>query len=174
MTTPRMVACAIRCRRGLSLVEAAVSMVIVAVMLAAAIHAAGGSALVHDTAAERAVAAALADGLMAEILARKYQEPDSAISFGPETAYGESATSRFAWDDVDDYNGWTESPPKNKDGTVLPDLASWEWSVSVVWVNVSSPTQESMTETGAKRITVTVRHNGAVAATRVAVRTNAS
>jgi hypothetical protein len=148
-------------------------MVIVAVMLVAAVHAIGGSAAVRSRVTRRAVAPYLADGLMAEILAQSYQDPVSPV-FGPETAGGESAISRATWDDVDDYNGWVESPPRDKDGTTIAGMSGWERSVAVVWVNPADLTQVSATESGATRITVTVRYNGVTVATRVAVRTNVS
>ena len=42
--------------------------------------------------------------------------------FGLET--GENPATRAAWNDVDDYNGWTESPPQTKSGTVIPDFST--------------------------------------------------
>lgn len=160
-----------RRRRGLSLIEATISMVVVAVMLVAAVHAIGGSAAVQSRVTKRTVAPYLADGLMAEILAQSYQDSASPV-FGPEVSGGESPTSRATWDDVDDYNGWSESPPQDKDGTAASDMTGWARAVAVTWVNTSDLTQTSATETGAKRITVTVRYNGVTAATRVAVRTS--
>ncbi len=74
---------------------------------------------------------------------------------------------------MDDYNGWSESPPQFADGTAMPNLANWSRSVQVAFVNPTNLSQTSTTETGAKRITVTVTHNGVVVATRVAVRTDA-
>ncbi|MGB9625032.1 MAG: prepilin-type N-terminal cleavage/methylation domain-containing protein [Phycisphaerae bacterium] len=161
-----------RCR-GVSLIEATVSMVVVAVMLVAAVHAIGGSAAARSRVTKRAVGPYLADGLMAEILAQSYQDPTSPV-FGPEVSGGESAGSRAAWDDVDDYNGWVESPPRDKDGNAIVGMTGWEQSVAVAWVNPADLTQVSATESGAKRITVTVRYNGVTVATRVAVRTNVS
>jgi len=146
-------------------------MVVIAVMLVAAVHAVGGSAATRARVTKRVVGPYLADGLMAEILAQSYQDPTSPV-FGPEVSGGESAVSRATWDDVDDYNGWVESPPQDKDGTVIAGMTGWERSVAVVWVNPADLTQVSATESGVKRITVTVRYNGVTVATRVAVRTS--
>lgn len=114
----------------------------------------------------------LASGLMSEIMALAYQDPFlPTIALGPEA--GESTTSRANWNDVDDYNGWTESPLQNKDSTVIPNTVGWTRSVVVTWVSSGNPTQISLVETGCKCITVTVKHNGVVVATRVCLKGNA-
>jgi prepilin-type N-terminal cleavage/methylation domain-containing protein len=155
---------------GFTLVEAMMSMLIVSILLVAAMRATGGSGLVQYRSAERTTARLLADGLMNNILALKYEEPTSSPAFGPEG--GESTISKVGWDDVDDFNGWTESPPQDADGNVMTDLAGWDRTVLVERLTATTnPWQTVGTETGVKRITVTVHHNGRVAATRVAIRT---
>src|SRR5690349_21464726 len=91
---------------GFAIIEATISTVIIAVLLVAAMRSATASNLTQYKAAERAVGRRLAQGLMSEILAQPYQEPTDAVLFGPESS--ESTTSRAAYDDVDDYNGYTE------------------------------------------------------------------
>jgi MSHA pilin protein MshD len=113
----------------------------------------------------------LADGLIWEIMTKDYQDPSlPTLVLGPEL--GE--TSRSQYDDVDDYNGLVESPPQNKDGTTIPNLTNWTRSVLVEWVDPNNVTgAASLTETGCKRITVTVKFRSATLATATAVRTNA-
>jgi len=91
--------------------------------------------------------------------------------FGREV--NELLSSKANYDDVDDFNGWSESPPQDRDGTVMSGLSGWQRSVVVDWVVAADPTQVSLSETGAKRVTVTVKHKGITIATRVAIRTNA-
>jgi hypothetical protein len=91
--------------------------------------------------------------------------------FGIES--GETASSKANYDDVDDFNGWTESPPQDRDGNVMPEFTGWQRSVSVVWVSPTNLSTVSATETGVKRITVTVSKNSVTLATRVAIKVKA-
>jgi len=158
-------------RRGLSLIEAVVSCALVGVLLVAAMRSVGASALAQYQTAEWATARWLADGLMTEILAKSYKDPGATPQFGPES--GESSTSKADYDDVDDYQGWSESPPQSADGAAMPDLAGWQRSVAVDWIDPLDLSETTLWDTGAKRIAVTVRHNGTVAAARTAIRTEA-
>ncbi len=90
---------------------------------------------------------------------------------GTET--GEGTSTRSDFDDVDDYHSWSASPPQSKDGTDLPDYDGWTRSVTVEWVNVNSPGGTAAnSETGAKRITVTVTDPRGAETTIVSVRSN--
>jgi MSHA pilin protein MshD len=121
---------------------------------------------------DRARGAALADALMAELMAQAYQDSGAGVLFGREA--GESTTTRSGCDDVDDYNDLSESPPQNKDGTTISNYSGWSRSVAVVWVSTTDTTTASLVESKVKRITVTVRHNGVPVAVRTAVRTKLS
>jgi hypothetical protein len=110
-----------------------------------------------------------AEALMTEILQQSYQEPGATYVFGREA--GESETIRTAYDDVDDYHGWTESPLAAQDGTALPNSANWSRTVTVEWIDPLDPKQVSGTETGAKRITVVAAFRSVPQATVIAVRT---
>ncbi len=159
-------------RRGITLIECAVSTAIIAGMTVTALTTVAFSVRAQGKAAERAAGAMYADALVAEIVSQSYADPSAAIAvFGPEP--GEGTASRVNWDDVDDYAGWTESPLQNKDGTVIANTTGWKRSVEVAYVSTSNVSSASATDTGCKRITVTVRHNGVVVATRVVLRTNA-
>jgi hypothetical protein len=130
----------------------------------------GGSVFTQYRVAERITARFLAEGLLTEILAKDYKEAGSTtIGLDP----GESSTSKANYDDVDDFHNWSESPPQSADGTPMPDLAGWRRSVEVAYVDPTDLSRTSLSDTGAKRITVTVAHNEAVVATRIAIRTDA-
>lgn len=160
-----------RCRGGIALVEVAVSILVIGLMAAAAVRAVAAARLVDYTAQQRARGRMLADGLIWEIMTKAYQDPSlPTVLLGPEV--GETARSQY--DDVDDYNGLVESPPQNKDGTTIPNLTNWARSVLVEWVDPANVTgSASLTETGCKRITVTVKFRSGTMATATAVRTNA-
>ena len=156
-------------RAGLSMLEATAATVIVGLSLIASLRAVRSSITAQRGVAEIEKAAFLATAMMSEIKELSYQNPTQPVLFGPES--GEIGRSTF--NDVDDYNGWSESPPQNPDNSILPDLNGWTRKVAVQWVSPINVTQTSTTETGAKLITVTVLHNNVVRATRVGVKTNA-
>jgi len=155
---------------GFTLVEAVISTAIVAVMFVAAVHTVGAARLTQYRTSRISQGRLLAESLLAEILQQAYQEPGETYVFGREA--GESETVRAAYDDVDDYHGWTESPPAAKDGTALPNAAHWSRTVTVQWVLPADPQQVSGTETGVKRITVVAAFRHVPQATVVALRTN--
>jgi type II secretory pathway pseudopilin PulG len=150
------------------MLEATAATVIVGLSLVASLRAVQSSVIGQRGGAEVEKAAFLATALMSEIKELSYQNPTQPVLFGPES--GE--TGRNTFNDVDDYNGWSESPPQNPDGTILPDLTGWTRKVTVQWVSPTNVAQTSSTETGAKLITVTVLHSNVVRATRLGVRTN--
>jgi hypothetical protein len=76
------------------------------------------------------------------------------------------------FDDVDDYHGWSASPPQTKDGTPLADYAEWTRSVVIDFVDPSNPSAVVGTDMGLTRITVTLTKGGGVQATLVALRSN--
>jgi prepilin-type N-terminal cleavage/methylation domain-containing protein len=154
-----------------TLVEVMVSMAIMAILLVSAMRLSGAAGLDRQKTSQRAVASGLADELMADIQRCAYSDPTSTPLFGVEA--GESASNKTTFDDVDDFNGWTENTIQSSAGVARTDLARWTRKVVVEWVNPAAPTTTSTTATGVKRITVTVLYNGMVLATRVAIRTAA-
>ena len=174
-------------RRGLTLVEAALSTVLVGTMLVVALNTVGASRLGQVKTADQRQGNLLAQALMSEILQQDYLEPDAGgtdifvlekagltliktpPALGPDT--GETDGTRSAFDDVDDYNAWSASPPEDKQGTPLSNLDGWARSVVVETMNPALPTQPLGTDRGIKRITVTVTRNSVPAAELVAIRT---
>jgi MSHA pilin protein MshD len=156
--------------RGLSLMEVVASTMIVGMMSVAALNSLGAATRSSHSIGNRAVAMGLADELMSEILQQPYEEPTQTVSFGRES--GESATPRSGFDDVDDYNGWSQSPPQYRSGTTIPDRTNWTHRVQVSRVSPTNLTTTSVTDQGVKRITVTIEHDGEVVAEQIAFRTN--
>ena len=160
-----------RRRPALTLVEVVVSTLIVGLMTVAALNGLGAATRSSDSAGNRGIALGLADDLMAEILATAYSDPDGSAVFGLES--GEAAP-RVNFDDVDDFDGWNQLPPKAADGTTMPDRADWRHRVTVQRVVPTNPIQGTAgaTEQGAKRIRVTIEFKGIVLADQYAVRTD--
>lgn len=159
-------------RPGFTLVEAVFCMLLVSVLLVAALSAAGASGASQSHASDRGRGIMLAEALMSEILVQPYQDTTQTPIFGPEPGDTTVPPSRARFNDVDDYNVWTESPPQNKDGSVMANLTGWSRSISVIWVSTTDFTRSAGYETGVKQITVTVAHNNTVVATCTAIKAN--
>ena len=160
-----------RASRGFSLIEAAISTVIVGGLLVAALTTVAQSTRGRQRTGDRARGTMLAQQLMAEILLLNYEEPVDTPGFGRES--DEGGGDRADYDDVDDYVDWSSSPPEYKDGTEIPDTEGWRRTVSVRRVTSGNLLTPSGTETGIKTITVRVSHNAVPVAELVSVRTGA-
>lgn len=152
-----------------TLVETVIATVIVAVMFVAALNTVGASRLTQHRASLVSQGRLLAESLMSEILVQSYEEPDGPPAFGRES--GELATTRAAYDDVDDYHGWSASPPAAKDGTPLANTVGWTRTVRVEWVDPPDPEQVKTSESGAKLVTVTAAYRGVPQASFTALKT---
>jgi MSHA pilin protein MshD len=113
-------------QRGLSLVELVMAIVVVSVgvvgLLGALNLSAGRSA---DPMIERQ-AQLLAEAYLEEILLKKFVDPeDDRVCPAPE------AGGRSAWDNVCDYHGLADSPPRDQLGNALAALAGYTVAVTV-------------------------------------------
>ena len=116
------------------------------------------------------MALGLADDLMAEILSLPYSDPNQTPTFGLET--GESGASRINYDDVDDYNSFSENPPKDRSGATIADRADFTRAVTVTRVVPTNPAQSTTTDQGAKCIRVRVSFKGTTLADEWAIKTD--
>lgn len=154
---------------GFTLIEAVISIVLVGLLLVAAINTLGATAVSKRNIEHQARGYLLAADLMAEILNQAYEEPVDTVTFGRES---ESGGDRTDWDDIDDYDGWSATPPETKDGLPLDGYDQWTRSVEVAFVNPTDLNALSANP-GVKRVTVTASFNGVPAAELVAIRTQA-
>lgn len=177
---PRCLACPFRRnrqsgfdRKGWSLLEVVVASLVAGLMLAGAmltLSAALRSALWTSRTAQ---AAALAKDLMEDILQTSYRDPDGNPIWGIEEP---SATSRSVLDDVDDYAGWTESPPQARDGTPLEGLSGWQRQVSVANIDPTNlaATLPTNDDRGVRQIRVLVKYQDQTLAELTALRTSST
>ena len=143
-------------RYGFTQIEIVMSTIFVGLMIAGAMNCFGivnqGKVQSYD----RLAAQGLAQELLNEIISAEYSEPGGETPvFGAEA----SELTRANFDDVDDYHGWSASPPQDQLGNDLP-FANWQRSVSVRWVTMADPSATSATESGLKQIEVTVSKSG--------------
>ena len=105
--------------RGLSQIEIVASSLIVGVMLVAALNTLGAVFRSQRLNAARMTGPGLAHELMGEILSLPYEDPeDPGGSIGNDSS--ESGGDRADFDDVDDYLGWSASPPPTRAPWVSP------------------------------------------------------
>lgn len=143
-------------RPAVTLIECAGAAVILGLMITAGLRAAAGAGAAQAISARALTGSLLAEGLMNEITARAYAEPSGATTIGIDS--GETASNKTTFDDVDDFHNWTESPPQAPDGTPIPSMTNWSRSVKVYRALLGSPDSNSASESGLKRIEVTVTY----------------
>jgi MSHA pilin protein MshD len=107
---------------------------------------------------DRLTGPGLARELMAEIMSMPYDDPDGAGLLGLDLS--ELLGNRSTYDDVDDYNGYSANNAENKSGVALTGYTGWRQQTAVAWVTLADPTATSGSETGVKRITVTITSPG--------------
>ncbi len=144
-------------RRAFSMAETLMSVVLVGGLLVVALRTVGASVVWRQSAADVGIGELLAQDLMTEILIQRYEEPVDPVTFGRES--GESGGDRSLYDDVDDYDGWSSTPPELRDGTVLAHLGGWTRQVRVVYADPNDLNVMVGTDQGVKRIDVTVAKN---------------
>lgn len=131
--------------RGFTLPEAVIAIVVIGIGLA-------GLMLAFSTVARsgadpllRRQMSAVASELLEEALHKPYAPAANGA--------GSNACARDAFNDVDDYNGYSSSALCSIDGTPLAELAGYSVSVSVTPATLGGAAP-------AKRISVTVSHGG--------------
>ncbi len=148
--------------RGLTIVEAAISIVLVGVVLTAALQTVGMTRRGHLTMSDRARGQQLALDLLNEALSQDYMDGTPAVRvFGLEV--GKSSANRSQFTDVDDYNGWSETPPRDRSGNVLTGTTGWLRGVRVDWVEPKTLLATAQPDSGLKLVTVTATRGGVVA-----------
>ena len=155
--------------RGFGMVEAVFCVVLVGGLVVVSLDTLGASKVAQRNLGHRALGQLLASSLMSEILNLSYEDPNDAPLFGLELL--ENPLTRWLFDDVDDYAGWTASPPQNRDGTVIPGLTGWSQTVQIHRVDPADFGIQKATDTGVKRVTVTITRNNVSVATLVGVKT---
>ncbi len=153
-----------RCNRfskGFSLAEVLVAVVVIAVALVPVIMVFSQGVKQGKTPQQITVATMLAQDLLEEIMPKKFDEnpvnPVAPVSLGPDTGETRSGlpTTRN-YDDVDDYRNYTESPPREVDGTAMTEYTGYTRTVAVDYVSETNVDTVSSVITRFKRVRVTV------------------
>lgn len=145
---------------GVTLIEVSVSTALVGLVLVAALETLGGAMRTMRQTSSELKAHALAESLLAEVIALPYTDPTvDSETLGLESDESVFGSNRSLYDDLDDFVGWTNSPPQDRDGDALEDYDDWTRQVEVTYVTASSFTSGFITtnrDQGLKRVRVTV------------------
>ncbi|TWT88906.1 hypothetical protein Mal64_23960 [Pseudobythopirellula maris] len=155
-------------RRGISLLEVVVAAALVGAVLVGSMAALGNSVRSRLAAAEQAAGPLLADSLLAEIMEQLYNDPQGVADYLGRGG-SESASERSAWNDVDDYTGWSATPPQTKAGAELTQYDGWTRAVTVRYADPFDHDQLN-SDNGLKKIVVTVTAPDGAVTTRIAYR----
>ena len=158
-------------QRGFGLVEATLATVIAGGVIVVGINSIASAVVIKRKAAERERARLLAVDLVTEALRLPYEDPVQGVGAVPGPGADEVTGTRSMFDDVDDYHGWTSSPPQYKDGATMSGLTGWRRTLAVRRVDPGT-LATSASDTGVIEITVTVERHGAELARVVALRTS--
>ena len=121
----------VRTRSGLTLAEVAISTLLVGVLMVASLRTVESSLHNWNAASASCDGGALARQLLDEIQTLAYEDADGSPIFGVETGEATSPATRAQFDDIDDYDAWTSSPPLDKAGNALAEFSGWSRSVSI-------------------------------------------
>jgi prepilin-type N-terminal cleavage/methylation domain-containing protein len=156
-------------RKGLTLAEVVISLMILAVAVTAGVQALGSFSVGGMAWQDRSTAIELANALMAEIDSLPFADPAGSSTIGLES--GETPGDRSTFDDIDDYDGWDACPPKDKTNAEMSAYGGFRQQVSVAFDNsLSTATGVAFAAGNFKKITVTISKDDKVLAKLVTVR----
>jgi len=140
---------------GISLIETVLSLLIIGGAFVASLNTISGARASQAIAAQQRLGLVLAEDLMAEILSQPYKE-STLLGF----EFGENTGDRSAFDDIDDYDNWSSTPPTDVNGDAIEGADRYTREVQVNYVKLWSPTTVSYSDEGMLRIIVTVTRGG--------------
>lgn len=155
-------------RGAFSVVEAVFSITLVGGLLVAALDTVGASAVAQQGIEQHTIAKMLGTELMTEVMVLDYEDANDTPLFGIEPS--EAVGGRVKFDDLDDYAGWSESPPQTKAGAARAEYQGWRRIVSVQRVDPSNYKNLSANDTGLRKVTVRVLFNNQLLETLTALR----
>jgi len=150
-------------KRGFILVEIAVTYVILSLALVALIPVFLLTIRASKNTEQITVATYLSSELMEEILLRKWGQatPSPIVHIPAPSAIGidtgETASDKRTFNDIDDFNNWTESPPMDPVMNPLTQFPNYSRSVTVKYVDSSLTPSAAFTDY--KQVTVCTATN---------------
>ncbi|TVS07643.1 MAG: hypothetical protein EA423_03595 [Phycisphaerales bacterium] len=150
-------------RRGLTIIEAVMSVMVTSIVLVAAMETLGLVARSRSITERHSVGVMLAEDLLAEVLSRPFDDPGTLSPIEGKSG------SRASFVSIADYHAWRASPPQDITGDELTAHAAYERRVTVTFVD--DDLNPTASDTGVKLITVEVFRGSFPAAKTSALRT---
>lgn len=151
-------------RRAITLAETVISTLLIGFVIVSTLSIVGPIARSTTVHADKLVAANLANEMAEEVSTKLFIDPFALTPDDIGFDADDSIFLRTNYDDIDDFDGWSSSPPKHSFGGLMSTMTEWTRSVKVVHVLLADPSAESATNTGLKKVTVEVSKNGTVLA----------
>lgn len=143
---------------GFSYVEVVLASVIMSGLLVAALGLFANLGLSQRAVMGKEGAGYLVISMCEEIRTQTYKDAAATDdTLGREA--GELDTSRADFDDIDDYVGWSASPPQDKAGQPYDQYANLSRTVAVRYVMADDFSQSAAGDEGFKEVTITISHN---------------
>ncbi|HEV7300184.1 MAG TPA: type II secretion system protein [Tepidisphaeraceae bacterium] len=121
--------------RGFTLIEAALTTVIVGVAFVAMLTLFAAGTSVNNTSASMTTGMHLAKSVREMAMTMEFTSPASPGTWGRDS--GETATNPGAWDDLNDLDNASFSPPIDGGGNVIPNMENWRQTIDVRCVDVN-------------------------------------
>lgn len=157
----------VRLRPGFILMEAVVTFLILSVAIVALIPLFSMAIKSNRKSEQTLVAVHLAQELMEEIKLRKWDQGTPSRMPGLIAAPGrlgveafEDKADKATFDDIDDFDGWTEDPPKDPIMRPLSDFNGYQRTAAVKYVGADFT--PSVVPTDFKQATVCVKYQNAI------------
>lgn len=153
---------------GFTLVEAAITMVVISVAVLTIGQALAFAFSRQSDGLWQIKSVALAEAYVEEIAARRYDEaapvggvPPCAPAAVPCSAVGADGETRSGFDDVDDYHGLDELPPLDVHGNPRAEYPGYRVQVAVAYLSAAQVSTFGVDDASdAKLVTVTVTAPG--------------
>lgn len=148
-----------RSRQGFTLIEAALVTTIISFGVLAMLQLLAVGTVSNNDGAEMSTAINLAKSIRELMIGMPIADPTTPTNWGSEP--GEVLGGPAGYDDIDDFDGKTYSPPIDARRTSIAALPDWSQTIRVQTVdpNLLTSTVPNGT-TAAVRVTVTVSRNG--------------
>lgn len=165
---------------GFTLVELIVTMMLISVAVLGISYALSFAFSHQSDGLWQVKSIALAQSYIEEISARRFDEmtpvggvPPCSASTTACTAPGPEGESRALFDDVDDYDGLNESPPRDAQGSARPGYEGYRVLISVEYMNAGQIGALNLDDaTDAKLVLVSVIPPGGSTMSFPVLRTN--
>jgi type II secretory pathway pseudopilin PulG len=146
----------------MTLAEAAIALLVLAVASTSALSLASAATKTARRASELREANRIADAVLAWHERLPFEDPTIPGGLGAES--GETSPGPSTWDDLDDANAWSGPAP-----TWFDPSGRWTLAIAVTWVSTADAAGVSVSDTGLKCVSVSVRISDRTVTTRRAV-----